>query len=145
MIDTLAAYGVVATRDPEAGTGVWVGGAKVAAVGLSTSRWVTMHGLALNVTADLGHFDHIVPCGIANRPVTSLAEVLARETGEGSAKRDVQRGLLAAAVRRKLITSLASAFGLDVELVDDDPRFQGGHEDEALSDAEWLLKNQRPL
>ena len=50
-------------------TGVWVEGRKIAAVGLSVSRWVTMHGFALNVTTDLKGFDAIVPCGIADRRV----------------------------------------------------------------------------
>ena len=82
IIDTLADLGVVAGRDPGA-TGVWVGrgaedtdgrgGRKIAAIGVRVSRWVTMHGLALNVDPDLGHFDLIVPCGLAGRPVTSIA------------------------------------------------------------------------
>lgn len=82
IIDTLAAYGIDAHRDDSA-IGVWVdppdGGppAKVAAIGVRASRWVTMHGLALNVTPDLGHFKLIVPCGLVGRPVTSMAELLA--------------------------------------------------------------------
>lgn len=57
-------------------TGVWVGGAKVAAIGVRASRWVTYHGLALNVTADLAPFERIVPCGIADREVTSVSRLL---------------------------------------------------------------------
>ena len=52
--------------------GAWVRGSKVCAMGVKLSRWVTMHGLALNVSPDLTHFEHIVPCGIADRPVTSM-------------------------------------------------------------------------
>ena len=82
LIDSLGAFGLVAGRDPGA-TGVWVGrhsddrdgegGRKIAAIGVRVSRWATMHGLALNVDPDLSHFDLIVPCGLAGRPVTSIA------------------------------------------------------------------------
>ncbi|KAG5184810.1 lipoate-protein ligase B [Tribonema minus] len=58
-------------------TGVWVGGAKVAAIGVKIRRWHTMHGLALNVHPDLAHFRHIVPCGIGARPVGSLEQLVA--------------------------------------------------------------------
>lgn len=75
VIGTIAEFGLVGRRD-EGATGVWIGeggGRKVCAMGVRVSRWVTMHGLALNVAPDLGHFDLIVPCGLAGRPVTSLA------------------------------------------------------------------------
>jgi hypothetical protein len=58
-------------------TGVWVGGAKVAAIGVRAKKWVTYHGLALNVVTDLGPFGAIVPCGIEDRPVTSVHQLLA--------------------------------------------------------------------
>lgn len=57
-------------------TGVWVGGSKVAAIGIRAKRWVTYHGLALNVTTDLEEYRHIIPCGINDKPVTSVARLL---------------------------------------------------------------------
>ena len=55
-------------------TGVWVEGHKVAAIGIKVSRWIAMHGFALNVCPDLSGFERIVPCGIADKPVGSLAQ-----------------------------------------------------------------------
>jgi lipoyl(octanoyl) transferase len=55
-------------------TGVWVEGRKIAAIGIKVSRWITMHGFALNVCPDLSGFEQIVPCGIADRSVGSMAE-----------------------------------------------------------------------
>ena len=57
-------------------TGVWVEGQKVAALGIRARRWVTYHGLALNVCPDLEHYRHIIPCGIADKPVTSVRKHL---------------------------------------------------------------------
>ena len=57
-------------------TGVWVEGRKIAAVGIKVSRWITMHGFALNVCPDLSGFDRIIPCGIADRSVGSMAEFI---------------------------------------------------------------------
>lgn len=76
VIGTLAHFGIEGERD-EAATGVWVKpGAKICAMGVRVSRWVTMHGLALNVTTNLQHFQLIVPCGLAGRPVTSMSQLL---------------------------------------------------------------------
>ncbi|MFG0275557.1 MAG: lipoyl(octanoyl) transferase LipB [Phycisphaerales bacterium] len=80
VIDVCRGFGVEADRDADA-TGVWVGnraggGSKICAMGVRVRRWVTMHGLALNVTTDLSHFGLIVPCGLQGRPVTSLANEL---------------------------------------------------------------------
>lgn len=80
---TCADYGLTAGRVPGL-TGVWIDHAggphprKICAMGVRASRWVTMHGLALNVQPDLGYFGHIVPCGIADKGVTSLAAELGR-------------------------------------------------------------------
>ncbi len=81
VIDTCSEVGVRTVRDPGA-TGVWTVGstgeaqAKIAALGVRVRRWVTMHGLALNVSTNLEHFDFIVPCGLAGRSVTSLEREL---------------------------------------------------------------------
>lgn len=78
VIQTCAEYGVLGHRDPTA-TGVWVGpppGSKICAMGVRVKQWVSMHGLALNVSTNLAHFDLIVPCGLAGRAVTSLQQQL---------------------------------------------------------------------
>jgi lipoyl(octanoyl) transferase len=75
VIQVLAHYGLGGDRI-DGLTGVWVEGQKVAAIGIKVSRWITMHGLALNVCPDLAGFDQIVPCGIADRGVASLAQWL---------------------------------------------------------------------
>jgi lipoyl(octanoyl) transferase len=67
-------YGITASRI-DGLTGVWVGEEKLAAIGVRISRWVTSHGFALNHTTNLSHFGLIVPCGIADRGVTSIAEL----------------------------------------------------------------------
>lgn len=76
IILTLAEYGLTATRS-DGETGVWLDvgtpfARKICAMGVRASRWVTMHGFALNVNTDLGYFDNIIPCGIRGKAVTSL-------------------------------------------------------------------------
>ena len=76
VILTLEDYGLKSERSPGE-TGVWLDvgtpfARKICAMGVRASRWVTMHGFALNVNADLGYFDHIIPCGIKGKAVTSL-------------------------------------------------------------------------
>lgn len=75
IIRTCADFGIEAGRI-EGLTGVWVGDEKICAMGVRCSRWVTMHGFAFNVNADLSYFKHIVPCGITDKDVTSLQEIL---------------------------------------------------------------------
>ena len=77
LIRVAADYGLEAERVPGL-TGVWVRGEKVAAIGVRIARWITSHGFALNVTTDLDYFGLIVPCGIADRGVTSLSRLLGR-------------------------------------------------------------------
>lgn len=79
IIDTLAHFDVTGQRDPDA-IGVWVddvcGGGKICAIGIRVSRWVSMHGFAFNITTNLDHFQHIVPCGLTGREVTSMQKIL---------------------------------------------------------------------
>lgn len=83
VIQTLAHYNIEATRIPGL-TGVWIDATlptarKICAYGVRCSRWVTMHGLALNVNTDLNYFNHIVPCGIQDKGVTSIAKEIGRQ------------------------------------------------------------------
>lgn len=76
LIESVSRYGIAAGR-VKGLTGIWVGDEKLAAIGVRlNSGWITSHGFALNVATDLGGFSHIVPCGIADRGVTSLARLL---------------------------------------------------------------------
>lgn len=83
VILTLGEFGIKAGR-VEGLTGVWLDGGtknerKICAMGVKSARWVTMHGIALNVNADLTYFNHIVPCGIPDKSVTSMEEELGRK------------------------------------------------------------------
>ena len=83
IIKTLADYGIKGERSPGE-TGVWIDvgtpfARKICAMGVRASRWVTMHGFALNVNTDLGYFDNIIPCGIRGKAVTSLNVELSKE------------------------------------------------------------------
>ena len=75
IIQTCVEYDIEAGRI-DGLTGVWVGQEKICAMGIRCSRWVTMHGFALNVNTDLDYFNHIVPCGITDKEVTSLEKLL---------------------------------------------------------------------
>lgn len=92
IIATLAHYGIAAGRGPKGFTGVWVDwedpakARKICAFGMHTSRWVTMHGFALNVNTDLSYYRHIVPCGIDDRGITSMQQELGRKLDEEEVK-----------------------------------------------------------
>ena len=95
IIRTLAEYGLLTERSPGE-TGVWLDvgtpfARKICAMGVRASRWVTMHGFALNVNADLGYFDNIIPCGIRGKAVTTLNNELGVERVDEA---EVKRKLL---------------------------------------------------
>ena len=98
LMRTAADYGIQAER-VEGLTGVWVGEEKLAAIGVRIARWITSHGFALNVSTDLDHFNLIVPCGIADRGVTSLTRLLGRSVDM-------------AEVEFRIIEHFANVFGL---------------------------------
>jgi len=107
VILTLAEYGIKAERS-QGETGVWLDvgtpfARKICAMGIRASRWVTMHGFALNVNADLGYFDMMIPCGIKGKSVTSLNVEL------GQKEVDVEE------VKAKLLKHFATLF--EAELV----------------------------
>ncbi len=79
---TLKGFDIEAERD-ESHPGVWIGGEEIAAIGLSIKKWITMHGLALNVSPNLAHFSLIHPCGFTERKATSMARVLGCEVPMG--------------------------------------------------------------
>ncbi len=104
VIRTLAEHGLVAGRIDKL-TGVWldfeqqIHPRKICAIGVKTSRWVSMHGFALNVSTDLTYFSHIVPCGITDKAVTSMAAELGRPVDQ-------------AVVKAQLFHHLTDLFGL---------------------------------
>lgn len=97
-------------------TGVWIGPdatgpeRKICALGIRCSRWVTMHGFAFNLNTDLSFFDHIIPCGIKDRGVTSLAHELGRPADEADA-------------RARLLTHFADHFGAQTTYLEDEAAF----------------------
>ena len=106
MIRVLATYGIEAGRLPGS-TGVWLDAdvpgkaRKICAMGVKCSRWVTIHGFALNVNTDLNYFNYIVPCGITDKSVTSLQKELGRPLDEQE-------------VKEKLIYEFGQVFGAEM-------------------------------
>jgi lipoyl(octanoyl) transferase len=89
MIRTLARYGIAADREPGK-TGVWIDGSrKIASIGIACRKWVTFHGLALNVTTDLSYFTRIQPCGFDAAVMTSMARELGRDPDLAAVKSDL--------------------------------------------------------
>lgn len=95
FIKILADYGLKGERS-DGETGVWIDvgtpfARKICAMGVRASRWVTMHGFAFNVNTDLGYFDHIIPCGIDDKAVTTLAVELKRPVDEDEVKEKIKQ------------------------------------------------------
>ncbi len=106
IIKTCEGYGLVAGRI-DGLTGVWINptqedARKICAMGVKASRWISMHGFALNVNTDLSYFSHIVPCGIATRGVTSLQQELRQEMDFRSVS-DVVKGHLVDLFKMELV------------------------------------------
>ena len=83
IINTLAQFGLKAQRNKGL-TGVWIDNRKICAIGIKTSRWVTMHGFALNVNTNLDYFNLIIPCGITDKGVTSISHELGNTIEQNS-------------------------------------------------------------
>jgi lipoyl(octanoyl) transferase len=108
LIRAVAPFGIAGERSAGQ-TGVWTQGRKLASIGVHARDWVTWHGFALNVTTDLSYFDLMVPCGIAEVEMTSVAREVERQ---GSPF--VSSGLLHERARIRVAASFADVFGLDV-------------------------------
>jgi lipoate-protein ligase B len=102
IIRTLADFSIATSRDG-GHAGVWVKNAEIAAIGLSVKRWITMHGIALNVNSNLEYFGLINPCGFTDRTATSMARLLGRE-------------LAMQEVSQRLVAHFSDVFGTPVEL-----------------------------
>jgi lipoyl(octanoyl) transferase len=96
VILSLAEYGIEGERS-KGETGVWIDPGilgkerKICAIGVRCSRWITMHGFAMNVNTDLGYFNNIIPCGIENKQVTSIEKELGRRVDYEEAKEKIKR------------------------------------------------------
>ena len=91
IILTLGDFGIEGAGRKEGLTGVWVDNEKLCAIGVRTSRWVTMHGFALNVNTSLRYFDFIVPCGIRDKAVGSMQGILGKECSLAEVKESLLR------------------------------------------------------
>lgn len=119
LLGVLDVLGLKGARVPGM-TGVWVDGCKVGAIGIKVSRWITMHGFALNVCPELEGFKQIVPCGIPDKPVGSLVQFLP--------------GIDVEVVRPIVLAEFARVFGLEIvpaeletKLMQPDSNLSGGH------------------
>eukprot|EP00640_Fibrocapsa_japonica_P002506 CAMPEP_0113936558 /NCGR_PEP_ID=MMETSP1339-20121228/3447_1 /TAXON_ID=94617 /ORGANISM="Fibrocapsa japonica" /LENGTH=255 /DNA_ID=CAMNT_0000939077 /DNA_START=209 /DNA_END=976 /DNA_ORIENTATION=+ /assembly_acc=CAM_ASM_000762 len=112
VIHALGEMGVSDCTRQEGLTGVWKDGRKLAAIGVKVSRWVTMHGLALNICPDMSHFRNIVPCGISDRPVACV--------------RDFNPDTNMSVAGQQLVKSFSRIFNVDVSIADSSKLPVGG-------------------
>jgi lipoyl(octanoyl) transferase len=112
LITALGTLGIEAGRNPGL-TGVWTAGRKIASIGIHVKQWVTLHGFALNVTTDLAGFDLVVPCGIQNVVMTSVAEELLRR--DESLSRET---------RRAVVEGMRICFGYEAVTTEPEPALQ---------------------
>lgn len=110
IIDALARWDIQGVRT-DGMTGVWVGGAKIAAIGIHISRWVSSHGFALNVSTDLSYFHYIVPCGLP-KPVTSM-----RALGCNASQDQVKAALVAEFAKQFQLQTNQTVFANPVDLI----------------------------
>jgi lipoyl(octanoyl) transferase len=110
VIRTLSGFGITAGRENDM-TGVWVNEEKIAAIGVKVSRWVTMHGFALNVNTDLSKFDRIIPCGIFHKGVTSMQRTLGQKVPVES-------------VQKAIVESFADVFGCEPHWMEKETLFK---------------------
>jgi lipoyl(octanoyl) transferase len=122
IIRTLEKFGISAEREKDL-TGVWVNGEKIAAIGVKVSRWITMHGFALNVNTELEKFDRIIPCGIFHKGVTSMQKVLGKEVSLDS-------------VRIGIVDSFANVFGSMPKWIIKEDLFEAGKKESDLIKSE---------
>lgn len=118
IILALRSFGIEGSRE-EGYTGVWVKGEKVAAIGVKVSRWITMHGFALNVNTDLSRFGRIIPCGIFHKGVTSMQAILGTAIPLGEVEQHLNAGfatVFSCEVRTSTMEELmGAAEGLDLQ------------------------------
>jgi lipoyl(octanoyl) transferase len=105
LIRAAAAFGITAGRSSGL-TGAWVGDEKLAAIGVRIARWITSHGFALNVSTNLAHFGLIVPCGITDKGVTSLEQLLGRRVAMAAAEDAVVEAFCTVFGRQTLATHI---------------------------------------
>jgi len=127
VIRSLARFGVQGSRI-SGHTGVWVGDRKICAIGIKTSRWITMHGFALNVNTDLSYFEKIVPCGISDKGVTSIEQC-------------VGKPLLMQDVTDVVVDEFVLFFGARAERVERDSFFR--HRTRTDIQPEWTTGERR--
>jgi lipoyl(octanoyl) transferase len=118
LVDVAAAFGLDARGERGDLTGVWVGEAKLGAIGMRVSRGVTSHGFALNCATDLAYFNAIVPCGMPDKAACSLSSLLGREVPVAEALPVVERQLAERLDRTPILVDPAT---LDLPAQDYDP------------------------